>query len=268
MINALEERVLLAMSVVLEKATLKIQGSERSNEINVEMAASQVQVTIDSVGFTIPAGKVKKISINGARGNDRITVANSIRVSVDIFGGMGNDYVRGGVRPTRFFGELGNDTLAGGQASDLFSGGPGIDTVDYSSRARGLRITLDGKPNDGEIPRLGQPAENDNVTADVENIIGGAGDDYIVGNGLANTLIGGAGGDTLIGQAGNDVLVGGPGADLLQGGAGDDVLLGIDQSAGDILNGNAGFDSASLDSVLGVRDRLLSVECEASVLGE
>jgi serralysin len=64
--------------------------------------------------------------------------------------------------------------------------------------------------------------------AEIENAIGGAGDDQILGNSLANLLEGGAGNDHLNGRGGNDQLVGGIGDDWLDGGMGNDTLIGGD----------------------------------------
>ncbi len=66
---------------------------------------------------------------------------------------------------------------------------------------------------------------NDNAGAGV-TIAGGAGDDIVVGNVLADLLQGDAGNDHLIGQGGGDTLQGGAGNDELAGGAGNDQLEG------------------------------------------
>ena len=47
----------------------------------------------------------------------------------------------------------------------------------------------------------------------IENVIGGSGNDVLVGNRVANALSGGSGDDRLDGGAGADVLAGGQGAD-------------------------------------------------------
>lgn len=59
-----------------------------------------------------------------------------------------------------------------------------------------------------------------------ENVVGGSGNDILMGNSLANTLTGKAGNDILVGNAGNDKLPGGAGRDILIGGRGADVLKG------------------------------------------
>lgn len=60
---------------------------------------------------------------------------------------------------------------------------------------------------------------------DIENAVGGAGNDTITGNALANQLDGGAGSDTLNGGSGNDTLLAGAGNDLIDGGDGDDTVV-------------------------------------------
>lgn len=66
-----------------------------------------------------------------------------------------------------------------------------------------MNVSLDGVANDGE------PGEGDNNAADVEQIIGGRGNDTLRGNDLANTLRGDGGNNSLIGGLGDDLLVGG-----------------------------------------------------------
>ena len=61
-------------------------------------------------------------------------------------------------------------------------------------------------------------------TCDIENAIGGSGDDTISGNALGNLLKGGAGLDTLYGLAGNDKFNGGTGNDTISGGDGIDYV--------------------------------------------
>jgi Ca2+-binding RTX toxin-like protein len=53
--------------------------------------------------------------------------------------------------------------------------------------------------------------------ASFQNVVGGAGNDVLVGNAVANALRGGDG---------RDLLIGGLGADTIGGGAGDDIVIG------------------------------------------
>lgn len=67
----------------------------------------------------------------------------------------------------------------------------------------------------------------------IENAIGGAGGDTMIGNGIANAIYGRAGNDTIDGGAGDDYLRGDEGADRIAGGPGFDDI-----------NGNMGDDNA------------------------
>ena len=69
-------------------------------------------------------------------------------------------------------------------------------------------------------------AEYAPVYTSIEKVIGGDGNDKLIGNARgATTLDGGAGNDTLIGGAGSDMLKGGSGNDMLMGGAGSDTFV-------------------------------------------
>ena len=71
-------------------------------------------------------------------------------------------------------------------------------------------------------------AEVYDTTEGDDEILGGNGDDVLVGDRDADWLLGGDGMDLLIGGAGHDRLNGGPGDDVLWGGLGHDHLHGGD----------------------------------------
>ncbi len=86
----------------------------------------------------------------------------------------------------------------------------------------------------------------------IENALGGAGGDTLIGSETANTLDGGAGADVLRGNGGDDHLTGGAGNDTLDGGSGNDTLAGgedndtlIGGAGNDTLDGGDGSDTAS-----------------------
>jgi serralysin len=62
----------------------------------------------------------------------------------------------------------------------------------------------------------------------IENAVGGAGDDVLIGNDYSNALTAGIGNDNLSGLGGIDTLYGGVGDDSLNGGGGADYLFGGD----------------------------------------
>jgi hypothetical protein len=66
---------------------------------------------------------------------------------------------------------------------------------------------------------------NDGIT-NFQVVIGGAGDDAIVGNDQANVLVGNAGDDRIAGGDGNDIIYGGKGDDYIIPGEGSDTVDG------------------------------------------
>jgi Ca2+-binding RTX toxin-like protein len=254
------------MSVSLNKGILSVIGTDTADAITIDLADGIASISINTATFTVPATEVKSVKILAGLGNDRVIVTDNVKFPTQLHGGDGNDFLKGGPKANQLYGDAGNDTLQGGSSRDLLSGGKGIDTADYSNRSDNLVITLDGKANDGHPKSAGLPAENDNIMGDIENLIGGSGNDKLIGNSLPNTLQGGAGDDTLMGLGGNDLLVGGDGADSLDAGDGDDILLAIDNTSTDTLSGGNGFDSVAYDSVGGNKDTLLNIENEVSVL--
>lgn len=153
------------------------------------------------------------------------------------------------------------DSLAGPRIFRTIWDGGGNDTYDFSNFSKSARVDL--RAGEGSIvdtallavldaSKLNPASASANVyNADlyqgdlrslVENAIGGAGADTIVGNQVANVISGGGGDDWLSGADGADTLTGGDGADTLVGEAGDDVL---DGGAGDdLLDGGSGFNTA------------------------
>ena len=179
-----------------------------------------------------------------------------------LLGGSGDDVITGGTGADNLSGLAGDNTLTGGLGNDTFdegaaangtetmAGGSGIDTVTYALRASGVTVTMDGVFDDGEA------GEGDNVGADIENAIGGAGDNTLTGSASANTLVGAAGMDTIDGAAGDDSLTGGFGSDRLTGGAGSDTVSAgdgadtvVEGAGNDDLDGGVGSDTLDYSGV-------------------
>ena len=192
-----------------------------------------------------------------------------------ILGLDGNDQLSGQSGNDSLMGGLGDDTLSGGSGADWLEGGEGFDMASYAL-SRALRVDLaQSGLSTGEA--LGDQFDG------IEGLIGGTGNDTLLGDGQANLLIGGGGADqldgrvgddtlsggigsdTLVGGEGNDLLDGGIGNDRLEGGAGDDLLTGgdgndrLDGGAGnDVLTGGLGVDTfvfnGGADQVTDFRD--------------
>lgn len=171
-----------------------------------------------------------------------------------LVGNGGGDEMDGRAGKDRLFGGEGGDTLLGGTeddqlhgstGTDLFSGGAGVDRVSYDGHPAGVRVSLNGKPDDGLFSGP-TSTEQENVPNDVEQINGSQFGDFLEGNGGSNRLAGLSGNDTLYGglnaagHDGDDVLFGDFGDDRLSGGAGNDSLSGGPDD--DRLDGQVGAD--------------------------
>jgi Ca2+-binding RTX toxin-like protein len=184
--------------------------------------------------------------LEGGPGNDTVGPGWAEPGEGDVVrGGPGNDMLSHAHGPNRVEGGEGDDWLSGGHPGpgDFLSGGPGVDHVDYWFRQEALVITIGTPGDDGAV------GEGDTVSADIEQVTGGEGDDLIVGTGAAETLIGNGGADSLLGLGGNDHLVGN-GEDLLSGGAGDDRLAPF--AGGDVAGGD-GQDTVDFAQYTGTR---------------
>ena len=116
----------------------------------------------------------------------------------------------------------------------------GRDTLDFSGFSAAQIIDL----RDGRFSDVGGFVSNVSVAvgAVIENAVGGAGADRLIGNAVDNLMIGGLGNDTLYGGGAGDTLQGNRGADLLMGEDGDDSMFGGQDN--DRLEGGAGSDYA------------------------
>jgi uncharacterized delta-60 repeat protein len=178
-----------------------LAGTANADTIRVTQSGTTLTAKVNGVTRTFGTAGKTKLVINGLAGDDTLFVDKSVKLDAFLYGGRGRDRLHGG----------------GGR--DEFFGGSETDTVDFSDATAALTVRLNDLADDG-------PAGNENVHADVENVLGGAGNDTLVGSVLANVLVGNGGADTLSGFAGRDVLIGGKGADTLNGVDGDDLLVG------------------------------------------
>jgi Ca2+-binding RTX toxin-like protein len=188
-----------------------------------------------------PIGYTKNNKLVGGAGNDTLVGLDGNDI---LDGGDGNDSLDGGA---------GNDNLIAGIGTDKLIGGAGTDAADYSGRSDALILTLDGKANDGKV------GENDLISADIENVNGGKGNDKIVGDKNNNVLKGNDGNDTINAGAGNDSLDGGKGIDLLYGEDGNDVITAKDGVKDSLFGGN-GTDKAQRDNAGAIVDAVNAIE--------
>ena len=178
----------------------------------VAFEAVTVDLRVTAAQNTGGAGTDTIRRVENAIGTDFNDVLTGNNLANRLDGGLGNNTLDGGA---------GNDVLISRAGDDVLIGGSGIDTIDYSGAT--ARVSV----------RLAEPAQQDT---------GGAGRDTL--SGIEN----------VVGTAFNDRLIGGNGDNMITGGAGDDVL-----------SGGRGFDTASYaDATSGVRVDLATSAAQAT----
>jgi Ca2+-binding RTX toxin-like protein len=144
-----------------------------------------------------------------------------------LFGGYGGDTLQGDDGDDELWGGTGNDMLIGGSGADYLGGGDGIDTAVYQGSAQAVVVSLMSHSG------LFGDAQDDTLWG-IENLVGSAHGDALVGDDGVNMLAGSGGNDslqslndddTLFGGEGNDTLDGGKGADKMDGGLDDDTYI-------------------------------------------
>ncbi|MDB5294253.1 MAG: type secretion target repeat protein [Phycisphaerales bacterium] len=276
----LESRRLMSVTLGPGKL-LDVVGTPGNDTLTagLDAATGKIKITDNGKVSLFAPSAVQLIRLQGLGGNDVLKSADAVTKPTIIFGGDGNDAVRGGGGGDYLDGGAGDDVVDGGKGSDEMYGGPGSDAVDYSARAAGVVVSLDGRWNDGGQVDVAdalfhytfagditawQSPEGDNAHADFEAVRGSqagdwlrgsagpdvlrgnGGDDYLEARGGSDVLYGDAGGDTLYGNTNlfdvddpNDA--GDAGDDDVHGGAGDDQMWGSDQGK-NTLQGDAGDD--------------------------
>jgi Ca2+-binding RTX toxin-like protein len=234
-------------------------------------------------------------------GDDTVTASNGNDV---LMGEAGNDTLTGGYGDDVLDGGEGNDVLQGGIGNDTYKFGTGYgqDTI-YEDVVNGSTDTvqfLNGlTPDDIDVFRIGYDLEfrikNTSDTLRVQNhfgsstnsvenvvfangttwdistisqkavVLGGSGDDTLMGDGQNNTLMGLAGNDTLYGGTGDDVYVFalGDGQDTIyESGGTDKIQFGAGINPADVTvkrvqrsSGNSTYVDLEL-SIIGTNDKI------------
>lgn len=252
------------------QGTDTVTYANRTNAVFVDITGTSGEPSDDGEAGEEDFVEYDVENIFGGEGNDLLIGTTLQAGQITETGVTKNNLVRGNGGNDTILGLDGNDTLDGGLGTDTLTGGDGNDTADYASRTQNLTLDLDGIADDGAT------GENDRIDADIENLIGGSGNDRLTGNGVANSLKGNAGNDSLDGALGKDTLTGNAGTDTadyssrttnltldldgaaddgaagendkidadvenLTGGSGNDTLTG--NSSANTLRGGAGKDS-------------------------
>jgi Ca2+-binding RTX toxin-like protein len=184
--------------------------------VNIDMSD-----TIKTMGTTEGPCKIGRGG-PGFKEFDTVNVTPTEQFEV-VIGSSGDDCIHG----TRWA-----QALRGGPGQDQISGGQGIDSADYSDKTAAVTVSIgddatNAPGNDGVGRGVAGDTEGDNVYSDVEEIVGGAGNDTLIGQDRTTANYDPAGGyNSRSGQEGANTLTGGPGNDLLDGKQDADTFTG------------------------------------------
>jgi Ca2+-binding RTX toxin-like protein len=200
-------------------------------------------------GVTVDLTLAAQAGLGHALGDVLISIEDLVgsAYSDTLTGDGGNNSLDGSYGGDLLQGGDGDDTLNGGFGNDTLVGGAGRDMVTYATATMAVSVNLAGGASSGAA--IGDEFDS------IEDVIGTAFNDTLVGDAEANLLFGGDG---------DDSLDGGEGADTLDGGAGNDAYA-VD-SALDLIveapwfGGGADTVYAGVDFVLpeGIEDLVLT----------
>jgi Ca2+-binding RTX toxin-like protein len=163
-----------------------------------------------------------------------------------LLGGIENDFLAGGGGADSLEGEGGDDVVRGDGTIDTITGNAGTDVLSFSTgvtpgfegaypssvthvygfpeyesgEKRGVFVRLDSGATNCTYPACNNGAGlggGADAVTEVENVIGSAFPDIIVGSSGVNKIYGGGGGDVIIGAGGADELFGGAEGDYFEG---------------------------------------------------
>ena len=183
------------------------------------------------IEYTDPAGETREIEVS-----DIENLYGSYEHDDTLIGNHNSNRIIGFEGDDELDGREGHDLLEGREGADVLRGGEGNDLASYAHSDEAVEVRLhngiaQGGDAEGDtfpgmktveyVNRAGDTVEME--VPDVEDLIGSAHDDILVGAHGPNRLGGYRGDDELDGREGDDWLDGGPGADMLRGGEGNDT---------------------------------------------
>ncbi len=220
-----------AGNIIFSKTTYTTTDNQTKQVAAVDFTTNPIGYEFNDVNLgklaTAEDG-TKSLVISDTNG---ATITASNDTAQNIFGNVGNDTIIGDSRDNWISGGAGSDTLKGGAGDDILI----IDSEDKQENIDG------GDGRDVVIINSDQGVTFNLAESHVETVVGGNGDDVLIGGGTSNVFIdGGSGDDIIIGGAADDALAGSDGNDYVDGGYGDDIVRG--HRGNDVLIGGEGND--------------------------
>jgi Ca2+-binding RTX toxin-like protein len=187
----------------------------------------------DNINISAMVASGESAGVRSGAGND--TIVGSLTTQTTIYADDGNDILIGGNDSDYLDGGAGNDTLSGGKGGDVLIGGAGddtylinadidtstafsydsiyetttggIDTINFQGSSTDINLNLSQALTYSTVQTIATNVKLFGDLNNIENVIGGSGNDTIIGNTLNNRLDGGVGADTMTGGAGDDTYI-------------------------------------------------------------
>jgi Ca2+-binding RTX toxin-like protein len=227
-------------------------------------------------GDDVLEGRLGDDAIDGGPGSDVASYANATgQVTIDMGAGTasgadGNDTlvsiesVIGSPFGGGITGDAGDNTFVATNGSDVLNGQGGNDTVDYSDAPAGVTVNL------GLTTAQNTGGSGTDTLSNIENVIGSAHADTLLGSAGANRLDGGIGIDTVsYANASGDVTID-LRNDSASGAGGNDVLISLENAVGspfdDAISGDAAanvMDGAAGTDTIDYSDALTAAPASA-----
>ncbi|SFJ17171.1 SdrD B-like domain-containing protein [Planctomicrobium piriforme] len=199
-----------------------VHGAEGIDAVSTS-GSSPLTISFNGVDYSYPAADITQLQVRSHSGDDVVSLVSGNKVAI-VFGGDGGDQISGGAQSDTLDGGSGNDSINGRGGADALIGGigddaylfdtdsglgsdtitdvGGVDTLDFSGTTT-KSVTVD-------LAISGSQVINSNLsltlgaTTPVENVIGGALSDMLLGNSASNRIAGLGGDDLLQGRGSDD----------------------------------------------------------------
>lgn len=135
----LSSATLLQSFALVKDGALRVGGSAGNDTIAVGYDTENTLLAMrNGIGRVFSTSGISRIIVDGAAGNDTITVTKAGTFRTVVSGGAGNDYITTGRGRDLLYGGDGNDTLVSGTAADTIFGDNGNDVLNGLSGADSL----------------------------------------------------------------------------------------------------------------------------------
>ena len=222
-----------------------LSSADDANDLDIIVNGIDI-ITINDF-FVDPDHVVETLNLGDGR-------SISLSGGLTLQGADDEDALRGSQYDDVMIAGAGADWLFGGGGNDTYDGGTGIDFLSFADFFDDLTIDLASA-----IMTAYSYITGYDTIYNIENIVGGGGDDQVTGGSGSNHFLGGLGSDRLYGGDGDDVLNGGGGDDDIDGGAGFDTADYSDSSAAvsvDIAGGIGQGSDAGTDQLSSIENAI------------